>query len=101
MRIEHYDERVIFDLLARGVMFGNGIAVEVDHQGLAKIMIPVILVHHPSRRHEPCNVAVANIGTKRATGEKALASKDWVVAANRNDALGKGIKLGRLVQFQL
>src|SRR5699024_425880 len=43
--IEHHDKRIIFNLLPRLVTLRNGSTVEIDHQRLAKVMIPVVLSH--------------------------------------------------------
>src|SRR5699024_959549 len=89
--IEHHDKRIIFNLLPRLVTIRNGSTVEIDHQRLAKVMIPVVLSHQSAGWNQPRHITVTDIGAERTAGKEALPTEDGVVTANSNDALGKGV----------
>ena len=94
MGVEDHDEGIIGDALAAGGGFCDGIAIEVDHECPAKIVIPIVLGHEAARRNQPGDIAFLDIRAEGAAGEEALAAEYGMMVAYGQDTLGKAQHCG-------
>ena len=87
--VEAEDEGVVDDALAAAVGLGDGVAVEVHHEGFAKEEVPVGLGHEFAGGDQPRDVALLHVFAEGTAGKEAAASENGVVGADAQQTPGE------------
>ena len=86
--VEAENEGVVDDALAAAVGLGDGVAVEVHHEGFAKEEVPVGLGHEFAGGDQATRCRVLHVFAEGTAGKEAAASENGVVGADAQQAPG-------------